>query len=351
MPIYKRKNDPSGNWYIDYYLPNGSRIQRSAKTKNKRQAQELHDRLKAEAWRQHHIGDVKPRHTWQEAVVRYLKEQSEKKSLVTDKYHLRWLDSHLSSLFLDDINKSMLEVIKEEKRKTGASNATVNRVLATVKKILNAAKNEWEWLDTVPTVKMLTEPNARVRWLSEDEEQRLFEQLPTHLAAMTRFSLATGLRESNVTGLQWSQIDIQRQCAWIHASQSKNKKPISVPLNETALSVIREQMGKHLTHVFTYKSKPIAKAGSTAWQNALAQAQIDNFRWHDLRHTWATRHVMAGTPLHILKELGGWHSIEMVMVYAHLSSDHLKGFAENANTVTKKCKREEIEVIETKLTA
>jgi integrase len=71
----------------------------------------------------------------------------------------------------------------------------------------------------------------------------LLNELPDHLNAMARFTLATGLRESNVTGLQWSQLDMQRRCAWIHADQAKAEKAIGVPLNDEALTVIRQQIG------------------------------------------------------------------------------------------------------------
>ncbi len=115
--------------------------------------------------------------------------------------------------------------------------------------MLNSAKNNWEWLDTVPTVKLLPEPKKRLRWLTQEEVGRLLTELPEHLEAMARFALATGLRESNVTGLQWSQLDMQRRCAWIHADQAKAEKAIGVPLNDEALAVIRLQIGKHDTHV------------------------------------------------------------------------------------------------------
>jgi integrase len=70
--------------------------------------------------------------------------------------------------------------------------------------------------------------------------------------------------------------------------------------------------------LFTYKGKPIQKADTKAWRQALARAGIKNFRWHDLRHTWASWHVQNGTPLHILQELGGWSEIGMVQRYAHI---------------------------------
>ena len=80
-------------------------------------------------------------------------------------------------------------------------------------------------------------------------------------------------------------------------------------------------------HVFTYDGEPVTRANNHAWRKALKRAGIENFRWHDLRHTWASWHVQAGTPLHVLQELGGWHSHEMVQRYAHLSADQLSEYA------------------------
>ncbi|ESS71257.1 integrase Int [Methyloglobulus morosus KoM1] len=122
---------------------------------------------------------------------------------------------------------------------------------------------------------------------------------------MVRFSLETGLRQANVTGLQWTQVDLVRRCAWIHPDQAKARRAISVPLSKTAVVILREQMGKHETKVFTYSGKPITQVNTKAWRQALSRAGIDNFRWYDLRHTWASWHVQAGTPLHVLQELGG----------------------------------------------
>jgi integrase len=85
--------------------------------------------------------------------------------------------------------------------------------------------------------------------------------------------------------------------------------------------------------VFSYKGKPIAKANTKAWHNALARAGIENFRWHDLRHTWASWHVQNGTPLQVLKELGGWKDLTMVLRYAHLSGEHLEEYAGNSNRI------------------
>jgi integrase len=81
---------------------------------------------------------------------------------------------------------------------------------------------------------MLKEPTQRIRFLSREEAQQLLAALPEHLADMAAFSLATGLRASNVPGLQWSQVDLARRLAWIHPDQAKARQAIPVPLNAEA---------------------------------------------------------------------------------------------------------------------
>jgi len=111
-----------------------------------------------------------------------------------------------------------------------------------------------------------------------------------------QFSLATGLHESNVTGLEWSKVDLSRRVAWIHADQSKSGRAIGIPLNNEAIVVLRNQQGKHKHQVFTYRGMPVLKANTKAWRQAQVRAGILDFRWHDLRHTWASWHVQNGTP-------------------------------------------------------
>ena len=175
---------------------------------------------------------------------------------------------------------------------------------------------------------MLPEPRRRIRWITREDAERLLAELPVHLRVMATFSLETGLRKSNVTGLQWSQVDLRRRCAWIHPDQAKGRKAIAGPLSAAAVLVLREQIGKHPVVVFTYWGNPTKQLNTKAWRKALERAGIEDLRWHDLRHTWASWHVQAGTPLHVLQELGGWESVEMVRRYAHLSSDHLVAYVD-----------------------
>jgi len=185
-----------------------------------------------------------------------------------------------------------------------------------------------EWLDRAPIVRMRKEDNKRIRWLTSDEVARLKKELPMHLADAMEFTLHTGFRESNTANLEWSEIDFNRCHAFIPACKSKSGKAIAVPLNTKAMEVIRKQTGNHPRFIFSYKGQSIKHFNTKAWRNALKRAGISNFRWHDLRHTWASWHVQNGTSLQELQQLGGWASFEMVLRYAHLSSDHLKSAAE-----------------------
>ena len=144
---------------------------------------------------------------------------------------------------------------------------------------------------------------------------------------MAEFSLATGLRQSNVSYLRWDQISLERRVARIEAPDVKNRKSLSVQLNNTAISVLNRRLGIDKTYAFTYRGNPVARTTTKAWANALKRAGISDFRWHDLRHTWASWHVQRGTSLQELMELGGWSSYEMVLRYAHLASDHLQSAA------------------------
>jgi len=322
MALYKRGNI----WWI-IISHRGKRVQQSTGTADKVAAQRLHDKIKSDLWCEDYLNQ-KPERTWMEAVMRWLAESQHKRSLSDDKTHLRWADPHLKNFTLNQISRDLIDTLAEKKLKEGVKPATVNRMLEIIRAILRKAEREWEWIDRAPVIRMFKEDTKRIRWLTQDQAAMLIKELPEHLANLAIFSLATGLRQSNVTGLQWSDVDLVKRHALIHPDQAKTKKAIPVPLNEMAIAVIRKQLGKHQQFVFTYNGKPIRQVNTKAWRKALKRAEIENFRWHDLRHTWASWHVQNGTSLQELQQLGGWTSFEMVLRYAHLSSDHLKEAAE-----------------------
>jgi len=323
MSLYKRNN----HWWVRFTTPGGTRIRRSTGTADRRQAQEFHDRFKTDIWNVQKLGE-RPKRIWEEAVIRWLKEKAHKATLAADKMHLRWLDTHLRGMELSLISRDLIDRLIKAKQAEGVSPATVNRMLQVLRALLRMAEREWEWIDKAPIIRLLPELKRRVRWLTREEADRLVSELPAHLAQMTRFSLATGLRQRNVMDLGWSQVDLGKRLAWIHPDQAKARKAIAVPLNSEAMLVLRRLHGNHPNHVFVYRGKPVKQVNTKAWKAALRRAGIEDFRWHDLRHTWASWHVQAGTPQHILQELGGWESALMVRRYAHLSAEHLAAYAE-----------------------
>ncbi|MDE3208850.1 MAG: site-specific integrase, partial [Pseudomonadota bacterium] len=234
----------------------------------------------------------------------------------------------MSGIRLSAINRVLLEEIIQAKSVEGVKPRTVNGVINTVRAVLNKAWKDWEWIDRIPKFRMLPEPKRRIRFITREEAERLLRQLPEHLRRMAIFALETGLRRANVTGLRWNQLDLERRIAWVHPDEAKARKAIAVPLSRTAIAVIRECLGQHEESVFTYKGKRVMLTCTNAWANACKRANIEDFRWHDLRHTWASWHVQDGTPLHVLQELGGWESSEMVRKYAHLTTEHLASWVE-----------------------
>jgi len=255
--------------------------------------------------------------------VQWLREKEHKKDIRQDRSKLKWLHTYFGHLHLDEITRDLISEVAEAKR-FEASSATANRYLALIRSIFRIARDEWEWLDHIPAFRLFPEPQKRVRWLTHQEAARLLTELPAHLAELAEFTLATGLRQRNASFLTWAQVDIKRGMAWIHGDESKSGKAFPVPLNDDAVSVIERRQGKHPTYVFTYHGKPVARTTTKAWYAALKRAGIEDFRWHDLRHTWASWHAQSGTSTQELQELGGWSCMEMVQRYAHLGGDHLK---------------------------
>lgn len=324
MSLYKRNDSPY--WWVKL-SHNGRSIQKSTGTSDRLKAREYHDKLKAQLWDIFRLG-VKPSHSWEDAVIRWLDEKAHKASIEDDRRNLRWLDSHLSGIALEEIDRSLVDKITQARRHSGVSNATTNRMLAVLRSILRAAVNDWEWLDKSPKVRLLQESKGRVRFLNADELSKLFAELPDHLKPMVVFSILTGARQRNVRELKWSQVDLQRKIAWVHPDEAKARKGIALPLTGETVAVLREQVGKHPEYVFTYRGQPIRYVHNNGWRSALKRAGIENFRWHDLRHTWATLHAQAGTPMHVLRELGGWASDVMVKRYAHFTPGHLAQYVE-----------------------
>ena len=314
-------NKRGKTWWIDFTTPSGERVRRSAETTDKTQAQELFDKLRSEAWRVHKLGD-RPNYLWDDALHRWLLEKGHLRSFEERKRQLSWWHQRLKGMALADITRQVIEsAIQPQRAKWSPGSCTV--CLSALSSVLRVATEDWEWLDRMPRFPEMPSTPSRVRWLKAAEAQRLIACLPDYLAEMARFSLATGLRQSNVLHLEWSQVDLERKVCWIYGDQAKMGKDIHVSLNETALAVLQRQRGKHPEFVFIGPmGKPFSKFPERAWTQGVEAAGIKNFRWHDLRHTWASWLVQAGVPLHVLQVMGGWTTYSIVLRYAHLEPEH-----------------------------
>jgi integrase len=188
-------------------------------------------------------------------------------------------------------------------------------------------------LAEVPDIPVRRDKKKKTReWITHEQWERLHDELPAHLVAPAAFAVNTGLRQSNVFKLRWTDVDLDRKLAVVHAAETKDDDHLAVPLNDEALKAIESQKGVHPEFVFTFRRKPMAKP-KYAFTDACRRAGVPEFTWHGFRHTWATWHVQNGTPLEVLQKLGGWADLRMVLNYAH----HSPGFAAQfANNVRKK---------------
>lgn len=323
MSIYK-----VGETYYIYIRHAGQRIRKSTGTNDRAQAQRIHDEAKADLWRRKQTGK-----TWLDACTAWLESAPRSKSEAYSLNALNYADRSLGECTAE----SFIEAL------AGKSAATYNRHRALINAILNHAKKSG-WIEKPPTIPARKEKQKGFRFLTADEWDRLYRALPDHLKSPARFALATGLRQHNVFSLAWSRVDLQRRIVWIDPEDTKANKPIGIPLSDEAVDVLRGQIGQHGEWVFPYKGRgrgagvPIKKI-KTAWNNARKKAGlgkwvdgkfVPDFRWHDFRHTFASWHVMSGTPIEVLKVLGGWTDMRMVLKYAHLSPGYIAQFANNA---------------------
>ncbi|MGA0807171.1 MAG: tyrosine-type recombinase/integrase [Pseudohongiellaceae bacterium] len=313
----KKRGD---TWWMDVTIA-GTRYRESMKTNDHRAAKELHDIRRGDLWRQGVLKE-RPKKVWADAAARWLHEREHKKSIADDQGKLAALAPALGSKLLADIDRDMIESVLP----TDVAPATRNRYRALIRAILRAAVREWDWITKEPCLRVEYEPRRRISYLTRPQADALISALPPHYRQAIRFALLTGLRKSNAMNLEWANVDLERSMVIVDADDAKAGERILVPLNAQARQLLAE-LPTRTGRVFQCP----ARVSPSVWKSATKKAGVECFRFHDLRHTWASWHAMAGTPLSVLQELGGWHSPQMVQRYAHLSPEHLAAAAENVN--------------------
>lgn len=257
--------------------------------------------------------------------------------------------ANLLNVPLADLSIAQLDKWKAERLRAGRTPTTVNRDLAALKAALSKAV-EWKAIDTAPAAavkKSKVNDDRRVRYLSDKERERLeaalaerdaemiaarnrtiagnraqhagVEPIPADgfgdlLTPLVITALNTGCRRSELTGLQWADVDLtHKRQILVRAHTSKGAKTRDVPLNPVAVDVLKRWRKQCKgDRVFPIQSP------KKAWLALMERAKIHDFRFHDCRHDFASRLVLAGVPLAVIRDLLGHASITMTERYAHL---------------------------------
>lgn len=262
---------------------------------------------------------------------------------------------------LDEITPQAVEKWRVGRVSSGLSPYTANRSYATLRASLTKAE-EWGFLSEHPLRKMKplkTDSNLKVRFLSKDEEYRLRSALDKreaklcsdrangnvwrlsrnkdilidldlvrfadHIKPMVLISINTGIRRGELFSLNWKNVDFDLKQLTVDGTNAKSRKTRHVPLNHEALVTLRawrEQTSLQNKYVFTSHTGNRFIDIKTAWKHVLTEAMVRDFRWHDLRHHFASKLAMAGVDLNTVRELLGHSSYEMTLRYAHLSAGH-----------------------------
>lgn len=289
------------------------------------------------------------RHTFDDLVKRYISEVLSKKPEKARKLQttqMNWWHSQLGHHTLADVSPALItecrEKLSSEKISKGKhrSPATINRYLAALSHAFTVATNEWGWVDDSPMkkVKKLKEPSGRTRFLSQDEtingnqiqgELTRFLNACKHsqnqyLYIIVVLALSTGMRRGEIMSLKWSDVDLNRNRLTLY--KTKNEEIRAIPLTGLARELIAEHSKVRAIDtdlLFPSETKRIKPQNiDKVWISALHKAGIDNFKFHDLRHSAASYLAMNGASLAEIAEILGHKTLQMVKRYAHLSESH-----------------------------
>jgi integrase len=333
--LFKR----SGIWHIDKRIE-GQRVCQSTGSAELEEAERFLARL-TESLRQAKVYGVRQERSFEEASIKFVRENQHKRSLDRDICLLKQLMPWIGNLPLHRVHRGTLDPWIDFKRKEGRKPGTINHGLKVVRRILNLAEYEWmdengmTWLERAPRIKMLPDTNKRQPYpLSWDEQKKLFSELPSHLAEMALFAVNTGCRDAEICRLQWDwEVTVPELKTFVFIvprSFVKNGDERLVVLNEVARSVVNARRGKHRTHVFDYKGAPIQRMLNSSWCRVRKEVGLPQVRVHDLKHTFGRRLRAAGVSFEDRQDLLGHRSGRMT---THYSAAELTKLIEAANSV------------------
>lgn len=311
----------SGNkWYYRFQI-NGKEYYKACKgATNKKEALQYEAIVKAELMKGNlGIIENKKTRTFNEAVDLYLKySETNKRSYKTDIYYTNNFKDFFKNIDLQNITPAIIEEFKQELINKGLKNSSVNRHLEALSKMFNLCIDE-NYLEKNPMqkVKKMKKENHIIRFLTRVEEHILFKHLPEHIKPIVICALKTGMRRGEILNLKWSNIDNKFSCIELLQTKSgkKRKIPISKKLKEVLLKIRKENKTEYV-FINQQTQEPYTDI-KKAFTGAVKRAGIKKFRFHDLRHTFATRLIEQGVDIVVVKELLGHADIKTTMQYVH----------------------------------
>ena len=328
-----------GLWHIDKRI-GGRRVCQSTGSAQLEEA-ELFLARQIEESRQAQVYGVRPERSFESAAVKFVRENQHKRTIRNDIAQLKRLMPWIGSLPLKRIHIGVLRSWIEHRRKEGVATGTINHGLKVVRRILNLAQSEWldenglTWLAAAPKIKLLPDTRKRQPYpLNWDEQQQLFSALPAHLAEMALYAVNTGCRDAEICNLRWDwEVKVPTLNTFVFIVPGefvKNGDERLVVLNDIAKSVVNACRGKHPTHVFAYKGKPVARMLNSSWCRVRKILSLEQVRVHDLKHTFGRRLRAAGVSFEDRQDLLGHRSGRMT---THYSAAELSKLIEAANSV------------------
>ena len=330
MGLYKRGKV----WHMSFVYK-GRRYRKSTGNADRKLAQRILDKVKGEIaegkWFEKLPGEDK---TFREMMEKFLDEHASRKaSYKSYQSYVRSLNPFFGNYTLAGITPKVINEYKLKRRNDGVKPGSINRELATLKKAFNLALKEWEWVRENPASKVSLEEenNKRDRWLTDEEEERLLGACSPRLRELVVFALNTGMRLSEILTLVWKGVDLFRKT--ITVFRSKNKQLRTIPMNQTVFEMLKKRAKvKSIKTDLVFYNKIHAEIDkrfvSLSFHYTARKAKVEDFRFHDLRHTFATRLVQSGKDLYKIQRLLGHKTPSMTQRYAHHYPESLRDAVE-----------------------
>lgn len=325
----------NGWFHCDFVDPSGRRIQKSLKTKDEKIAIQRVMKMKTEAYEKGYFEMKRPvKMLFSELankVLEYVKSERERSYRKFYMPIMKHLIEFFGKKYLSEIT-SILVTQYQSIRKGKVSDSTINQELKILKRSFNLAI-KWSIAQTNPVkgVEFFKEPKGRVRFLTKEEINHLLDCCKGYLYEIVLIALHTGMRKGEIFNLRWGNIDLANRL--IILDKTKNDEIRQIPMSNTVYSILftkyREKVRDENEYVFANRNGSSYTDIRKSYNKVLTSVGIKNFRFHDLRHTFASQLVMSGVDILSVKKLMGHKKIQTTLVYSHLAPEYMK------DTVTK----------------